>query len=120
MDNGTIIQEQFKKGKLEEQKKSQEEHKTEDNSFLHTIFNKPKIIGLVANTNEGKTNTLYYFLDYLAKRYTFKVFTYGFKMQFENTIEIHSVEELEQIKDSFIIIDEMFTLFDLDNKKIKA
>ncbi len=115
MDNGEFMQEQIKK------EKQRKEHNSVnvDNSFLHKIFNKPKIIGFCANTNEGKTNTLYYFLDYLNQRYKFNVYTYGLRINYENTIKIHSVEELEQIKDSFVIIDEMFTLFDMDNRKIK-
>jgi len=84
------------------------------------LSERPKIIGLCANANEGKTNTIYYILKQLQHDYSFNVHTYGLRLNFPKTEQIHSVEELEQIKNSIIIIDEMFSLFDLDNRKIKS
>jgi len=83
------------------------------------FFKSPKIIGLCSNANEGKTNLIYYLLDELSKGYTFSVFTYGLRVNYPNTKQIHSVEELEQIKDSIIFLDEVFSLFDLENRKSK-
>jgi len=87
--------------------------------MLKKLFVKPSIIGLVANVNEGKSNTLYYILDELSKKYDFNVYVYGLKCTFPNTNVIHSVDEMEQIKDSLIILDEVFSLWDLDNRKAK-
>ena len=84
------------------------------------LFDKPKIIGLVADADEGKSNLIYHVLDSLSTQYTYKLFTYGLRCKVSHTIEIKSVTELEQIKNSIIIIDEMFSLFDLDNRKSKA
>lgn len=83
------------------------------------LFDKPKVIGMVANADEGKSNTLYYILDELNKDYKFSVWVYGLKCSVPGTRKFNSIAELEQIKDSLIIIDEMFSLFDLDNRKIK-
>lgn len=83
------------------------------------LFDKPKVIGLLANTNEGKSNTIYYVIDELNKESKFSLYVYGLKKKPKNAIEIHSVEELERIENSLIVVDEMFTLFDLDNRKIK-
>ena len=84
------------------------------------MFSKPCVIGLCANVNEGKSNTLYYILDELNKDFHFKVYTYGLKCEYPNTLLIHSVDEMEQIQDSIIIIDEVFSLWDLDNRKSKS
>jgi hypothetical protein len=91
----------------------------EDSPTLERIFFNPKVIGLVANANEGKSNTLYYILDELNKKYSFKTFAYGLRNVIKGVQIVNSVPELEQIKDSIIIIDEMSSLFDLDNRKIK-
>ena len=87
---------------------------------IHKLFNKPKVIGLVGNANEAKSNLIYWILDELKKNYKFQVYVYGLRCEFPNTITVHSIEQIEQVKDSLIIVDEMFSLFDLDNRKIKA
>lgn len=86
---------------------------------INKLFSSPRVIGCVANTNEGKSNLIYYFLDTLKKSYKFKVYTYGLRCEFPNTIQFHSLTELEQLKDSIIFVDELFSLFDLDNRKAK-
>lgn len=117
--------EDIKQAKEEEKKKKYEELVNEKNSQIKDIqitelFNKPKIIGLIANSNEGKSNTIYWLIEELKKKKEFKLFHYGLRSEVANSTIIHSVEELEQIKDSLIVIDEMFSLFDLDNRKIKS
>ena len=87
---------------------------------ISKLFNKPKVIGLVGNANEAKSNLIYWFLDELKKEYKFKVYVYGLRCPVVNTIQVHSVEEIEQVKDSILIVDEMTSLFDLDNRKVKA
>ena len=87
---------------------------------ISKLFSKPSVIGLVGNTNTAKSNLIYWLLDELKKDYKFKVYVYGLRCTVTNTISVHSVEEIEQVKDSIIIIDEMTSLFDLDNRKVKA
>ena len=87
---------------------------------LNNLFNKPRIIGLVGNANEAKSNLIYWLLDKLNKKYKFKLYVYGLRCDFPNTIKVSSVDEIEQVEDSIIIIDEMISLFDLDNRKVKA
>ena len=87
---------------------------------ISKLFNKPKVIGLIGNTNEAKSNMIYWILDFLKKDYKFNVYVYGLRCTFPNTIKIHSIEEIEQIKDSILIVDEMTSLFDLDNRKVKT
>jgi len=87
---------------------------------ISKLFNKPKVIGLIGNANEAKSNMIYWVLDFLKKDYKFKVYVYGLRCEFPNTIQVHSVGEIEQVKDSILIVDEMTSLFDLDNRKVKA
>jgi len=84
------------------------------------LFNKPKIVGIIGNTNEAKSNLIYWILNQLYKKYDLTVYVYGLRCSFPGTKSVHSVEELEQVKDSILIIDEMTSLFDLDNRKVKA
>ena len=87
---------------------------------LSKLFNKPKVIGLVGNANEAKSNLIYWVLDELNKDYKFQVYVYGLRCSVVNTIQVHSIQEIEQVKDSILIVDEMTSLFDLDNRKVKA
>lgn len=86
---------------------------------LEELFLSPKIIAIVANANEGKSNLIYYLLYQLGKHYTFKTYAYGLRISLKGVQQVYSIPELEQIKDSVIVIDEMSSLFDLDNRKIK-
>lgn len=87
---------------------------------LINLFDKPKMIGIVANTNEGKSNLIYYIINQIKEQFNTKIYTYGLRTKIKGLQEFHSVEELEQIQDSVIFIDEMFNLFDLDNRKVKS
>ena len=55
----------------------------------------------------------------MRKENKFKLFSYGLRSEIKDTIKIYSVEELEKIKNSVIILDEVMNLWDLDDRKIK-
>jgi len=86
---------------------------------LIELFDKPKIISVVADVNSGKSMLLYHIVETLRKQAEFSLYTYGFRIPLNFAKEIYSVEELEQIENSLIIIDETFSLFDLGNRKNK-
>lgn len=86
---------------------------------LTTLFNKPKIISVVGDVNQGKSMLLYHLLEELGKGTTFKLYTYGLRLNYGNSQQIYSVAEMEDIRDSLIIVDELSSLFDLDNRKVK-
>lgn len=86
---------------------------------LINLFSKPCIISVIGDVNSAKSMTLYNIIEDLRKTKKFSLFTYGLRSDIENVTKIYSVEELEQIKDSLIIIDELMSLWDLDNRKIK-
>ncbi len=83
------------------------------------IFNEPKIIGIIADVNEGKSNLIYHLIKELGIKYSFNLYTFGLRSVIENAKVIYSIDELEVIQDSIIFLDEFFTLFDLDNRKKK-
>jgi hypothetical protein len=86
---------------------------------IKTIFNKPKIIGLLGDVNEGKSSLLYYIISELKKEFNFNLFCYGLRLNVAGAKNIYSVVELENITDSIIIVDELSSLFDLENRKSK-
>ncbi len=86
---------------------------------MKKLFSKPSIIGVCGDVNTGKSMLLYHVLEKLAKDSKFNLYTYGLRLNFPNAQQIYSVEEMEQITDSLIIVDELSSLFDLDNRKIK-
>ena len=86
---------------------------------MKTIFNKPAIIGVCADVNQGKSMLLYHMLEQLSKQGEFDLYTYGLRLNVENSQQIFSVREMETVKNSIIVIDELSSLFDLDNRKVK-
>lgn len=83
------------------------------------LFNKPKIIAIIADRHTGKSNLIYHTIDELQKAYSFKLYAYGLRAKVNNVTKVHSTKEIEAIRNSMIIIDEFFTLFDLNDRKIK-
>jgi len=82
-------------------------------------FNKPKVIGIIADVNEGKTNLIYHLVKELKENYDFNLVTFGLRFEIEGARIINSLEQLESMRDSLIFLDEFYTLFDLDNRKKK-
>lgn len=87
---------------------------------IQQLFKQPSIISIIGNTHTGKSNTAHSILQSLSNIGTYKLYTYGFRAQpdIEHT-EIHSIEELEQIQNSIIFLDELMSLWDLDNRMAK-
>lgn len=84
---------------------------------LNKLFQNKRIIGVVADVNQGKSMTLYNMIEQLPKN--LNIYSYGLRANNDRIQNIYSVAEMEQIKNSVIIIDELSSLFDLDNRKIK-
>lgn len=81
------------------------------------VDNKPKVIGVVADVNQGKSNLIYYAIGEIIKSYQVKVYQYGLKVEIEGVESIGSIEQLETIENSIVFIDEFYTLFELENRK---
>ena len=86
---------------------------------IAALFDKPKIIGLIGDSNEGKSMAIYHILNELKKDFQFKVYSYGLRNKLSNMQQVYSIGEVEQVKNSIIFIDEFDTLFDLENRKEK-
>lgn len=91
---------------------------TQEQHRLLELFKEPKLIGMIADANQGKSNTLYWTIETLRESYQFRLYTYGLRVSLGEQ-KIFSVEELETIHDSIIIVDEFANLFDVDDRKEK-
>jgi hypothetical protein len=86
---------------------------------MSNIFNKPSVVAVCADVNQGKSMLLYHLLEQLNAKHTYNLFTYGLRLLMKGSQEIFSVGEMETIRDSIIVVDELSSLFDLDNRKVK-
>ena len=86
---------------------------------LSNLFDGPKIIVLISDTNSGKSNTIYHILDSLKKSSDFSLYHFGLRAGLPFGQEIFSTGELEVIQNSLIVLDEVMTMWDLDNRKQK-
>ena len=91
----------------------------ENTDKLLSLFDRPRLIGLISDANQGKSNLLYWTIKSLSDRYNFRLYSYGLRARVANEMKIYSVEELEVLHDSVIIIDEFASLFDVDDRKEK-
>ena len=91
---------------------------TPEQEKLLDLFKSPKLIGVIADANSGKSNMLYWTIKTMQERYNFRLYSYGLRMSLGEQ-KIYSVEELEVIHDSVIIIDEFANMFDIDDRKEK-
>lgn len=92
---------------------------TPEQEKLLDLFKTPKLIGVIADANNGKSNMLYWIVKTMQERYNFKMYSYGLRMRVGGEQKIYSVEELEVIHNSVIIIDEFANMFDIDDRKEK-
>jgi len=87
--------------------------------MINELFKEPTICAIIGDTNTGKSNLLYNIIEEAQLKYDFQLHTFGLRIDNLNAININSIEELERIKNSFIIIDEFDDLFDLDDRHKK-
>lgn len=92
---------------------------SDNHDAILELFKEPKLIGLVGDADSGKSNLLYWVIKALRDKYNFNLYSYGLRVYVQGEQKIFSVEQLEQIHDSIIIIDEFASLFDLDDRKQK-
>lgn len=91
---------------------------TDNHDSILSLFESPKLIGVVADANQGKSNMLYWAIKALRDRHEFKLYTFGLRVSLGEQ-KIYSVEELESIHNAIIIIDEFANMFDIDDRKEK-
>lgn len=92
---------------------------TDNHDAILDLFREPKLIGLVGDADSGKSNLLYWTIKALREKFDFKLYSYGLRAWIAGEQKIFSVEQLEVIHDSVIIVDEFASLFDIDDRKQK-
>lgn len=88
-------------------------------SLIPQLFDRPKIIGLCADVDQGKSNLLYSLILTLQKDYKFSannLYSYALPIWMGEQ-KIFSVEELELIENSVIILDEFYLFLNMDDRK---
>lgn len=95
------------------------EEPSDNHDKLLTLFESPKLIGMVGDADTGKSNLLYFLIKALRTHYNFNLYSYGLRAQVIGEQKIFSVEQLEVIHDAIIIIDEFASMFDIDDRKEK-
>ena len=82
---------------------------------LEHILKHNRVIGLIGDVNTAKSMTLYNLINYSYKlNKNINIYAYGLRNEIKGVKPVYSVAELEQIKSSLIIIDELSSLFDLE------
>ena len=76
-------------------------------------------MAIIGDVNTGKSNLVYNLIEDLSINYNFNLFVYGLKFDLPSANRIHSLEELEKIRNSIVFLDEFQSLFDLDDRKKK-
>lgn len=76
-----------------------------------------RVIGVVADKNQGKSNMLYNMIE-IIKRDAPETKVVGFRLlvNVPGVLTLNSLVELAKIRDSYIIIDELKTIVDMDNR----
>jgi len=92
---------------------------SEDQKMILKFFTKPAIIGVVSGANSGKSMLLYHMYETLKEAGSFNLYTYGLELELSGSQTIFSVEEMEQVKDSLLILDEANSLFDLEQSRAR-
>ena len=91
----------------------------EERDKIISWFMEPRVIGICGNKHTGKSNLIYHMIETLTKAGgNFNLYHYGLSYNPGGT-EIFSVEELEQITDSVIVLDEINSLLDLETRSKK-
>ncbi len=84
---------------------------------IKELFSKPGITAICGNKNSGKSNLIHHIIN-KAKEFNVNIFSFGLKGNIDLK-KFYSVDELEEIRDSFVLIDEFDTLFNLEDRKQK-
>lgn len=84
---------------------------------LTKYFKTPSVISIVGDPNTCKSNLIYHIIETLKKEGKFNLYAFG--LRYNIGTQINSIDELEKIEDSIIILDEFFSLLDLDDRKKK-
>ncbi len=87
-----------------------------NSQFVRELCNKPKVIGIVGDRNEGKTMLLGSIIKELIDMGT-KVSSFGLRFKIDGVNELYSIGEIENMANEVICLDEFYELFELEDRK---
>lgn len=87
--------------------------------LFHPEITKPiRVIGIVGDPNNGKTNVINYIIETLKREAKdTQIAAHGLKNQIDGVMNIHTIEELERMRNSIVFIDEWADLVDVYNQR---
>lgn len=87
-----------------------------DDDFVRKLCCSPSIIGIVGDTNEGKSMLLYNIIKRLVDMGA-KVSGYSLRVKINGVEDFYSIGEMEEKRNEVICIDEFYELFELENRQ---
>ena len=87
---------------------------------INEVFKKPSVICICGGVHTGKSMLAGHIINTLQLTKQFNLYIYGFRVNVEGAQKVYSISELEQIKNSLIVIDEFANLVNIDDKKNKG
>lgn len=77
-----------------------------------------RVIGVVGDKNQGKSGLLYNMINIIRRLAPeTQIVTFRMLVKIEGVLSLNTLLELSKIRNSFIIIDELKTIVDTDNRK---
>jgi len=86
-----------------------------NSQFVRELCNKPKVIGIVGDRNEGKTMLLGNIIKELIDMGA-KVSSFGLRFKINGVNELYSLGEIENRTNEVICLDEFYELFELEDR----
>lgn len=88
---------------------------------IHKLLDKPKVIAVIGNINTGKSMLLYNIIEQpRSAGYSFAIYYYGLRCPIKDARQIYTVGEMELIRNSVIVVDELSSLFNVDDRQVKG
>jgi len=91
--------------------------------YIEDLFKEPttktvRMIGLVGDPNKGKTNTINHIINIFQTRAKdTQIAVFGIVRYIPNVLHIHTIEELEKLRNTVVFIDEWADLVDTGNRR---
>lgn len=86
--------------------------------FKDPITKSVRMIGLVGDPNKGKTNVINHIVNiFRTKAKETQIAVFGITRFIPGVLHIHTIEELERLKNSVVFIDEWSDLVDTGNRR---
>lgn len=85
--------------------------------FIHPELRHIRVLGVVADPNEGKSNVVKHLISIFQERAKeTRIVTYALPWM-PGVHSIHRVDDLERVQNSFVIIDEFADMIDMNNAR---